>query len=139
MKQVSTTHHLTRRMGVWYYRRRVPNALVPTFGKIIQFSLQTTSLKEAKRLRAVEDLKCATKFEAAEQKIGPPSTGTGTQSAEQPPRPLTESEVIRLVKDYVERSNARAQRRLAADPPTTEQERREMLADAEYGAETIRG
>jgi hypothetical protein len=68
MKQVSATHLLILRKGVWYYRRRVPNALIPTFGKIIQFSLHTTSLKEAKKRRAVEDLKWATQFEAAEEK-----------------------------------------------------------------------
>jgi integrase len=42
------------------------------------------------------------------------------------------------VQDYVERTDARMQQQLAADPPTTEDERREMLADAEVGAEIVR-
>jgi hypothetical protein len=47
---MSQTNHLIRRKGVWYYRRRVPTALVPQLGrKTIQFSLNTASLKEAKQ------------------------------------------------------------------------------------------
>ena len=33
---------------------------------VIQFSLETSSLKEAKKRRAAEDLKWSTQFEAAE-------------------------------------------------------------------------
>jgi hypothetical protein len=69
MNTMSATHHLTRRDGVWYYRRRVPTPLVPKLGKkVIQFSLETSSLKEAKKRRAAEDLKWTTRFEAAEEK-----------------------------------------------------------------------
>jgi hypothetical protein len=40
---------LLRRNGHYYYRRRVPLHLVATLGKnVVQLSLQTTSLKEAK-------------------------------------------------------------------------------------------
>jgi hypothetical protein len=58
MEKVSSKHHLCRRNGVFYYRRRVPTHLVHTFGKkTIQFSLETSSLSEAKKRRAAEDLK----------------------------------------------------------------------------------
>ncbi len=52
---MAQTNHLSRRNNVWYYRRRVPLALVETFRKTnIQFSLGTSDLKEAKRLRAAD-------------------------------------------------------------------------------------
>ncbi len=72
MEKVSSTYHLTQRNGVWYYRRRVPIQLIGTFGKkVIQFSLETSSLKEAKKRRAAEDLKWSIQFDATE------ANGTG--------------------------------------------------------------
>src|SRR5437764_5317917 len=100
MEQVSATHHLIRRNGVWYYRRRVSMPLVAMFGKkVIQFSLNTSSLKEAKKRRAAEDLKWTTQFDAAEKKNGDAVAANGSQSAEHPAPPLTDSEVIRLVQE----------------------------------------
>ncbi|HEX4238036.1 MAG TPA: DUF6538 domain-containing protein, partial [Xanthobacteraceae bacterium] len=56
---------LQRRNGVYYYRRRVPLQLVAKFGKkFVQVSLQTTSLKEAKKLRTLCDLEWDAKFAA---------------------------------------------------------------------------
>jgi hypothetical protein len=49
---VSGNDHLSRRKGVYYYRRRVPAQLIKPIGsKVIQFSRGTTSLKQAKQLR----------------------------------------------------------------------------------------
>lgn len=68
--RVSQIYHPVRRNGVWHYRRRVPTALVGSFGKrFIQFSLGTASLKEAKKRRAAEELKWTTQFEAAEKAL----------------------------------------------------------------------
>jgi hypothetical protein len=54
---VSATHHLTRRKGVYCYRRRVPDHLVAAIGKcVLQFSLQTKDLKQAKQRREVKDI-----------------------------------------------------------------------------------
>jgi hypothetical protein len=50
MKKVSSKHHLSRRNGVYNYRRRVPTHLVEALGKkMIQFSLGTSNLSEAKK------------------------------------------------------------------------------------------
>jgi len=66
MKKVSQTYHLIRRNGTYQYRRRVPLELVAVIGKKeIQFSLGTSNLTEAKKRRAVEDLKWSTRFEVA--------------------------------------------------------------------------
>jgi integrase len=139
MEKVSAKHHLCRRNGVYYYRRRVPLELVQAFGKnTIQFSLGTTNLTEAKKRRAAEDLKWTTQFEAAEKKVVTAATAKPNQSAKEHHAPLTEAEVIRLVQEYVERTDARAQQRLSTDPPSSEREKREMLADAETGAEIAR-
>ncbi|HEY6702207.1 MAG TPA: DUF6538 domain-containing protein, partial [Pseudolabrys sp.] len=135
---MSTQHHLTKRNGVFYYRRRVPLHLVECFGKsIIQFSLHTSSLKEAKKRRAVEELKWTTQFEAAEKAQSKASAGKNSQPTAKAAAPLTDSEVIRLVQDYVQRKDEQAQRYLVADPPTSERERQEMVADAEIGIQII--
>jgi hypothetical protein len=56
---------LLRRNGVYYYRRRVPLHLVEKFGKkVVQASLHTTSLKEAKKRRTLRDLEWDAKFAA---------------------------------------------------------------------------
>ncbi|MFI5011784.1 MAG: DUF6538 domain-containing protein [Hyphomicrobiales bacterium] len=71
MRAVSQTCHLIRRNGVRSDRRRVPAALVSHIGKpFVQFSLGATSLKEAKKLHATEDLKWSMRFEAASSRWG---------------------------------------------------------------------
>src|SRR6266540_1931014 len=101
MKAVSQTYHLMRRNGVWSYRRRVPTHLTQTFGKkVIQFSLETSSLKEAKKRRAAEDLKWSTQFEAAEKELGPAAASEKKPTSSASAPPLSEREVIRLVQAY---------------------------------------
>src|SRR3954453_2238598 len=100
MEALSQTYHLIRRNGVWSYRHRVPTHLVQTFGKpVIQFSLRTSDLREAKKRRAAEDLKWSTRFEAAES--GAPSTGKSETGAHAIPVPrlLSARELVRLVQD----------------------------------------
>jgi len=64
MKPV-TDQRLLRRNGVYYYRRRVPLSVIDKLGrKVVQLSLHTTSLKEAKRLRTLRDLEWDARFEA---------------------------------------------------------------------------
>ena len=98
---MSQTYHLHRRNGVWHYRRRVPSQLVATVGKkLVQFSLGTASLNEAKKRRAAEDLKWGMQFEAAEKAVAeaphnPLPAGSSTTF-----QPLSEREVIRLVARF---------------------------------------
>ena len=64
IKPVSN-QRLHRRGGVYYYRRRVPAHLVKIVGKpVVQMSLHTTSLKEAKKLSFIsaEGSRLATLF-----------------------------------------------------------------------------
>src|SRR4051794_21856056 len=121
MEALSQTYHLMRRNGVWSYRRRVPAHLVPTFGKpVIQFSLRTSDLREAKKRRAAEDLKWSTRFEVAENRAC--DTGKSEKGADTLPGrpPLSAREVVRLVQDYVEQTDKRARDRLMSDPPESE-------------------
>jgi hypothetical protein len=136
---VSTQHHLTKRNGVFYYRRRVPLHLIERFGKtIIQFSLQTSSLKEAKKQRAVEDLKWTTQFEAAEKSLisTDASAKNGTPAAVA--SPLSANEVIRLVQEYVERTDRRSHEKFTGDPPESEKQKANIKADIELGQEILR-
>jgi len=134
---VSQTNHLVRRKGTWYYRRRVPLALVGTIGsKFIQFSLHTTDLVEAKKRRAVEDIKAAHRFEAAggkssSSKFGKTATGTKPQA-------LSQAELHRLVCEYVEQSDDRWKSRLIEHPPQSRDEQRELMDEADYDLCLIR-
>jgi hypothetical protein len=135
---VSAQHHLTKRNGVFYYRRRVPLHLVKCFGKtIIQLSLHTSSLKEAKKLRALEDLKWSTQFETVEnsQSGKHPTAQNGSPVVGEP---LSGSEVIRLVHEYAEQTDQRNSERLIADPPDSEQQKADIKADIELGQHMLR-
>ena len=139
MKKVSHTYHLIRRNGVWYYKRRVPTALISTFGtKSIQFSLDTGDLKQAKKRRSAEDLKWDAQFDAAQASSATAETSDGKFTPSLPGPPLTEREAIRLVQDYVERTDERARHRLANNPAVSEREKADMVADVEIGAQIVR-
>ena len=92
--------HLQRRGCVYYYRRRVPQDLVSKFGKkVIQYSLQTSVLSEAKKRCAVHDLKTSAKFEHLRQSLSVGHTAISDGIAK--PAPLSELEIVRLVQRYV--------------------------------------
>ena len=100
---------LQHRNGVYYYRRRVPLPLVARIGKkVVQVSLHTTNLKEAKKRRTLRDLEWDAKFAACSSPAnggdGPavPTTSLG--------QPLSESELLQLVRDYVARQDRRARK-----------------------------
>jgi hypothetical protein len=127
---LSQTTRLIRRNGVYHYRRRVPDAFVEVFGKReIHVSLGTDNLAQAKRRRAVEDLKWDAQFEVAEQRLN----GTSPQQTGPAAEALSEQAVIRLVQDYVARTDERAQLRFVNDPPSNAEEQAEASRDAEIG------
>jgi hypothetical protein len=130
---------LLRRSGVYYYRRRVPAHLVKRIGKsVVQVSLQTTTIKEAKRLRTLNDLEWDARFAAAEESL-PEDEGECLGSGPVPPSPpVSESDLVQLVRDYVERQDERARKRHASCAPVTTGERSEMTTNAEFEAQTLR-
>ena len=122
----SQTHHLIRRGGVWYYRRRVPLALVASVGKKeIQVSLDTTDLADAKKRRAVEELKWNARFDtvadedcSSHTEIVPAQSRTG---------------LMELILKHVETTDARSRGQFLSDPPETMSQKAEMRIDAETG------
>jgi hypothetical protein len=138
MKTVSANNHLLRRNGVYYYRRRIPAHLVSALGrKFVQQSLDTTSLAQAKKLRTVKDLEWDAQFEAAEKKAAPSNSGpNGAHQAKT--SALSEREVADLVREYVERMDERFRRRLADDPPESEQVKADMKMETEVDIQTLR-
>jgi hypothetical protein len=138
MTAMSQTYHLLRRNGIWSYRRRVPTHLIEAFGKeFIQFSLGTRSLKEAKKRRAAEELKWSTRFEAAETELGGSASETNAAPAAAA-RLLSRDEVIRLVQEYVERSDQRVRVGLLRDLPESEDQKAEMKFRKEVDLQTLR-
>jgi len=129
-------HHLHRRDGVYYYRRRVPLRLVEAIGKsVIQFSLDTTSIQEARKRRTVCDIQWDARFEACS--ISGPN---GDAPVQEPPKnsPLSKAELVQLIRNYVERQDHAAQKYYASDPPVTAAERREMRIETEVELQTLR-
>src|SRR5437879_10790870 len=100
MKPVSE-QRLLRRNGTYYYRRRVPLQLVQKIGKkIVQVTLHTTSLKQAKKLRTLRDLEWDARFER--YSISAPDGENPAVPATALTQPITGTELIQLVRDYVE-------------------------------------
>ena len=138
MKKVSDSHHLIRRQGVWYYRRRVPQPLRAAMGKsVIQFSLRTSNKAEAKKLREAWDVRLSAEFERADKATGADIERQSLRPSESSD-PLSEPFAIRLVRDYIERLDRRFQDRLASDGPESEEQRLEMIADLEYGVQILK-
>jgi integrase len=139
MKSVSD-QRLLRRKGTYYYRRRVPVHLVERIGKrVIQVSLHTTNFKQAKKLRTLRDLEWDAQFEAAD-----PSAFAGEEEClgsgpAAPCQPLPKTELVELVRDYVERHDRQAEKRDASCYPETAAERAGMRMEAELEAQILRG
>jgi hypothetical protein len=129
-----SNQRLQRRNGVYYYRRRVPLPLVSNFGKkFVQVSLHTTSLKEAKKRRTLRDLEWDAKFGAASSPAnGDNGPAVPTTSLAQP---LSESELLRLVRDYVARQDRRQE---TVHYPENPAQRAEMAIEAESESQTLR-
>ena len=136
---MSGHHHLLRRGGVYYYRRRVPVHLIQAIGKkFIQLSLDTTKLKEARKLRVAKDLEWDARFDALGN--GPDSVRSpdnGTKIAVNGPS-WSERELAELVRDYVERLDERFRVRLLNDPPESEEQKEEMRVEAQFESQIIR-
>ena len=128
---------LLRRKGVYYYRRRVPLHLVKVIGKqFIQRSLSTTSLAEAKKRRALNDLKWDARFEGIEQ-AATCGSHTNPQAAANSTQ-LSEGDLLSLVREYVKRKDEELGKRFANDPPQNEWEKVEMSKEAQIDAQIMR-
>jgi integrase len=133
---VSDQRLLRRKNGVYYYRRRVPLPLVKKFGKkFVQVSLHTTSRKEAKKLRTLRDLEWDAKFAACSSSAhggdGPPVQASPLA------QPLSESELVQLVRDYVARQDQLARQREVTDYPENSAQRAEMTIEAEVESQIL--
>jgi hypothetical protein len=133
---VSDQRLLRRNNGIYYYRRRVPLQLVATFGKkFVQVSLHTTSLKEAKKRRTLRDLEWDAKFAACSS---PANGGDGpAKQTTSLGQPLSEGELLHLVRDYVAHQDQRARKRETVDYPENPAQRAEMTIEAEVENQTL--
>ena len=123
--------HLLRRNAVFYYHRRVPLPLVDKLGKkVILFSLGTKDPKEAKKLRAVHDLRWDAKFDAVSPAPGTPTPTCGPQPSE--------PGLLQLVQDYVERADSKARTLALADPPDSMDQKMEIKIDAEIERDILK-
>ncbi len=138
MKKVAGNQHLLRRKGVYYYRRRVPLHLVKEIGKkFIQRSLNTTSLAEAKKFRALSDLEWDARFDSL-KKDAATAPGSATSQPTVNSTQLSEGDLLRLVRDFVERKDEEFRKRFADNPPQSEREEAEMTMEAKLDAQIIR-
>lgn len=118
---MSKTYRLTAVKGTYYYRRRVPDAYVSLIGKKeIKDSLGTKSLKEAGVRRAQKDVEYDALFSQFEKQLA--------GNLQLPV--MTEAIAARLVRSFVRERDRDAVRAHADNPPETEAQRREMLAES---------
>jgi len=136
MNKVAGNQRLLRRKGVYYYRRRVPLHLVKEIGRsFIQQSLNTTSLTEAKKRRTLRDLEWDARFDGPKKEAA--SDSANPQPAASPTQ-LSEGDLLRLVRDYVERKDEELRKHFVGDPPQSEREKAEMTKDAKLDAQIMR-
>jgi hypothetical protein len=131
-----SNHHLLRRKGVYYYRRRVPLHLAAAIGKkMIQCSLETTNISEARKRRAMCDIQWDARFEACATTARNDQASVNT-SAKISPSSTAAS--VQLVRDYVERHDREARKREAQCEPVTWNERTQIQIDAEVEGQSLR-
>jgi hypothetical protein len=133
---VSDQRLLRRKNGVYYYRRRVPLHLVAQFGKkFVQLSLHTTDLKEAKKRRTLRDVEWDAKFAACSS----PANGDASPAVQTSllAQPLSEAELIQLVRDYVARQHQLATKRDVTDYPENPTQKAEMRIEAEVESQIL--
>ena len=132
---MSGTLHLVCRKGVWYYRRRVPQHLVGKLGKVVQFSLGTSNLAQAKKRREVADVEWSARFEKADKgrkrtNISPPAPDR--RGGAEPP---TKAQLTRLVWDL--RCAHGCKVRENAHRHATRLRRQQVKADIEVGLQML--
>jgi hypothetical protein len=134
-QRLSQTTRLTRRKGVYHYRRRVPDPLVATIGKReIHQSLDTSSLAEAKRRRALEDIRWDARFRvAADPMANPAKPGVSSEWVG-----CASHSALAQVQEFVTRLDEQARQRALAAPPANTEEREEMREDIETGIGILR-
>jgi integrase len=136
MNKVADNQHLLRRKGVYYYRRRVPLQLVKDIGRpFIQQSLNTTSLAEAKKRRTLRDLEWDARFDALKKE---PASESANSQPTATPTELCEGDLLRLVREYVERKDEEFRKRLVGNPPESEREKAEMRREAKLDGQIMR-
>ncbi|BCM16730.1 hypothetical protein MJ8_04910 [Mesorhizobium sp. J8] len=122
---------LLNRKGVWYYRRAVPKHLVAAMGRpIIVHSLHTKDKKQAKKLVEIENVKWSAKFALlqAEKSQSPPQS---------PKAPLSDQELLELVRAYVASNSRHFEERETATPATTA-ERKDAVENIERDISILR-
>jgi integrase len=117
MEKVSTTLHMLRRNGVWYFKRRVPKDLIGVLKiKTVQFSLGTPFTKIAIKKRERADVEWTARFDEARAKL----KSGGKVSSEPVPnaqRPLTRPLAMRLVQEDVDRRDRLREEAGRSEPP----------------------
>ncbi len=126
MNSVADTFHLQKRGDVWHYYRRVPKHLVQVLGKgFIKRSLGVTSRSEAKRLRAIEDVKTDALFASLERQVSLTKSKPSSDHREISLQMLTEH--VRMTVRDLDKKNAD---RFLTEPPADKDELRELSRNA---------
>ncbi|MFZ0108116.1 MAG: hypothetical protein WAL01_01245, partial [Pseudolabrys sp.] len=95
-----------------------PASRQKSWQKFVQNSLNTTSLAEAKKLRALRDLEWDARFDAL--KDATPAHESARSQPTVNSTDLSEGKLLRLVREYVEHKDKEFRKRFAGDPPQSE-------------------
>lgn len=127
-------NHLLKRKSVWYYRRRVPDHLIPAFGQsYIQQSLKTRSTSEARKHRNILDVRYDAEFDALSQA----RIGVDDQAVEGRLKRLASGELADRVAAYVEEQVAKFEKRFVNNPPNSATELEDMRREKEIDLQTL--
>jgi hypothetical protein len=96
--------------------------------QVIQCSLGTKSVAEARKLRTTKDLEWDARFNSYSKQVGTQEHTAGPTVSKLPPP--SEEEIVQLVRNYIEQMDQRSRKRLAADPPENAAQKKEMWIDA---------
>jgi len=124
MADMAKPPYLFDRAGTYYFRRGVPKGLVETIGKTeIKESLKTSDTSKAKKRCNVRAVACDALFAKAAEiiKLG--------QSATKPSKPLSEAGAIKLVQDYVKRTDDERRQRHAKEGLGNVEQKQDMLEE----------
>ena len=132
MKPVADTHHLQKRGDLYTFYRRVPKHLVPILGRtFVKKALGVSSLAEAKKLRAIEEVRTNALFDAAEKGLADKGAGTAAQ-------PVSMSVLTEYVREAVGRLDKQADHTFVHQPPADKDQLANMRVNVEQDLTGLR-
>jgi integrase len=132
MEPLADSHHLFRRNGIWYFKRRVPEYAFSMIGaKVIQRSLKTSDIKEARKLRNLLDVRYDAQFDV-------PVVQSPVIVLPDEVKPvMTRADVEKQISEYIRARFARFELGYMNEPAVDNTELEELIIDRTREAQSF--